>query len=587
MRNTWKKVLAAACTVSMLMTMPGFSVLADEMQEEEYFVTDAVIPEGSERFVGVADEYVAHSVDEIIEEDIIIQEAAEEFVGESAIQVGDDVALTFNEETGEVVFSSNDGTLWGNWLSTSHLDASKITAIRTSSTSGKIYLPEDSSGIFAIGTSLKTIDLTNFDTSKVTNMSDMFYDCSNLTSLNLSGFDTSRVTNMSGMFCYDGCLTSLNLSSFETSNVTDMNNMFFGVSANLDLSNFDTSSVTNMANMFGNCDNLTSLDLSSFNTSNVENMRAMFEDCDNLTSLDLSSFDTSNVTYMGGMFSNCSKLTNLNVSNFDTSNVSNMEFMFEGCSKLASLDLSNFNISNGMDTSDMFEGCKGLQILKTPKKNSSSVELPGTLYDEYGKEYTKLPKLSYSITLYKHLKVFTDVQDSSHPYYKAIYWAADEDITKGYSDGTFGINRSCTRGEMMMFLWRYAGKPAPKNVSKSPFKDVPKTHTFYKAILWGSQKGITKGYSDGTFGINRNVRRGECMMFLWRLKGKPAPKAVAKAPFPDVPKSHVFFNAVLWGYQKNITTGFTSGELKGKFGVNENCSRGQIVTFLYRAKYRA
>ena len=181
-------------------------------------------------------------------------------------------------------------------------------------------------------------------------------------------------------------------------------------------------------------------------------------------------------------------------------------------------------------------------------------------------------------------KGFSDVQDPSHPYYKAIYWAAGEGITKGYSDGTFGINRSCTRGEMMMFLWRYAGKPAPKNVSKSPFKDVPKTHTFYKAILWGSQKGITKGYSDGTFGINRNVSRGECMMFLWRLKGKPAPKAVAKAPFPDVPKSHVFYNAVLWGYQKRITTGFTSGELKGKFGVNENCSRGQIVTFLYRAK---
>ena len=182
------------------------------------------------------------------------------------------------------------------------------------------------------------------------------------------------------------------------------------------------------------------------------------------------------------------------------------------------------------------------------------------------------------------IKGFSDVQDPTHPYYKAIYWAADAGITKGYSDGTFGINRSCTRGEMMMFLWRYAGKPAPKTVSKSPFKDVPRTHTFYKAILWGSQKGITKGYPDGTFGINRNVSRGECMMFLWRLKGKPSPKAVAKAPFPDVPKSHVFYNAVLWGYQKKITTGFTSGKLKGKFGVNENCSRGQIVTFLYRAK---
>ena len=179
---------------------------------------------------------------------------------------------------------------------------------------------------------------------------------------------------------------------------------------------------------------------------------------------------------------------------------------------------------------------------------------------------------------------FSDVLDSTHPYYKAIYWAAGEEITKGYSDGTFGINRPCTRGEMMMFLWRYAGKPSPKTVSKSPFKDVPTNHVFYKAILWGAQKGITKGYSDGTFGINRNVSRGECMMFLWRLKGKPSPTAVSKSPFTDVPKTHVFYKAILWGAQKKVTTGYTSGAKKGTFGIDENCTRGQIVTFLYRAK---
>ncbi len=179
---------------------------------------------------------------------------------------------------------------------------------------------------------------------------------------------------------------------------------------------------------------------------------------------------------------------------------------------------------------------------------------------------------------------FSDVQNPKHAYFNAIYWAADAGITKGYPDGTFGIDKPCTRGEMMMFLWRYAGKPAPKTVSKSPFKDVPKTHTFYKAILWGSQKGITKGYSDGTFGLNRNVSRGECMMFLWRLKGKPAPKTVAKSPFKDVSKTHTFYKAILWGSQKKVTTGYTSGAKKGTFGINENCTRGQIVTFLYRAK---
>lgn len=179
---------------------------------------------------------------------------------------------------------------------------------------------------------------------------------------------------------------------------------------------------------------------------------------------------------------------------------------------------------------------------------------------------------------------FSDVQDPKHAYYNAIYWAADAGITKGYPDGTFGIDRSCTRGEMMMFLWRYAGKPNPKAVSKTPFKDVPKSHTFYNAILWGYQKGITKGYDDGSFGVNRNVSRGESMMFLWRLKGKKEPKAVSASPFKDVPKNHAFYKAILWGYQNKITTGYTSGAKKGTFGINENCTRGQIVTFLYRAR---
>ena len=95
--------------------------------------------------------------------------------------------------------------------------------------------------------------------------------------------------------------------------------------------------------------------------------------------------------------------------------------------------------------------------------------------------------------------LFTDVRDPSNPYYNAIYWAASNGITKGYSDNTFGIDRTCTRGEAVMFLWRLIGKPEPKAQSKSPFTDVGKTHAFYKAILWASQKGITKGFSDGMF----------------------------------------------------------------------------------------
>jgi hypothetical protein len=197
----------------------------------------------------------------------------------------------------------------------------------------------------------------------------------------------------------------------------------------------------------------------------------------------------------------------------------------------------------------------------------------------------KAGSASFNLTVTKAAASgFTDVQDPKNPYYKAIYWAAEKGITKGYADGSFGINEGCTRGAAMMFLWRVMGKPAPKNVSKSPFKDVSKTHAYYNAILWGSQKGITKGYSDGTFGINRVCTRGDIMMFIWRAKGKPTPKTVSKSPFKDVPQSHVYYKAILWGSQAKITTGYTSGVKKGTFGVNEQCTRGQIVTFLYRMK---
>ena len=197
-----------------------------------------------------------------------------------------------------------------------------------------------------------------------------------------------------------------------------------------------------------------------------------------------------------------------------------------------------------------------------------------------GKNY-KAGSTSYTLTVTASATAgFSDVQDPSHPYYKAIYWAADAGITKGYPDGTFGINRACTRSEAVMFLWRMAGNPTPKEALSSPFKDVPKSHAHYKAILWASQKGITKGYSDGTFGINQTCTRGQIMTFIWRFKGQPAPKAVVKSPFSDVPKNHAYYKAILWGSQAGVTNGYSDGT----FGINKDCTRGQIVTFLYRIK---
>ena len=195
-----------------------------------------------------------------------------------------------------------------------------------------------------------SFDLSNFDTSKVTNMSYMFYNCSNLTSLDLSICNTSKVTSIHWMFCNCSKLVSLDLSSFSTSKVTDMSYMFC------------------------NCKSLTTLDLSNFDTSKVTDMRYMFYGCLKLTSLDLSSFDTSNVTYMRWMFKGCSSLTQLDLSNFDTSKVTKMYEMFNSCSKLTTIYVSNkWNVDNVTESEEMFTDCINLpnyNSYKTKKTNA-------------------------------------------------------------------------------------------------------------------------------------------------------------------------------------------------------------------------
>ena len=226
----------------------------------------------------------------------------------------------------------------------------------------KVYLNEDSSKMFLPDYSAQKIknilelDLSSFDTSKVTNMKEMFRGMSNLTSLNLSNFDTSKVTNMAAMFYATPNLTTLNLSSFNTSQVTNMAGMFSGMSnlTSLNLSNFDTSKVKRMDFMFSYMYSLTALNLSNFDTSQVTNMSEMFRNMYNLTSLNLSSFDTSKVTNMDRMFSSIRNLTTLDLSNFDTSQATNMLYMFYDMCNLTSLDLSNFNTSKVTVMSAMF-----------------------------------------------------------------------------------------------------------------------------------------------------------------------------------------------------------------------------------------
>jgi len=274
--------------------------------------------------------------------------------------------------TGSGVLTGYDALLTGS------LDSMEIRKIKfqdckvTGSMAQAFYRRDD----------IEEIDLSGLDTSGVTDMRDMFWDCSSLSSLDVSSFETGNVTSMAGMF--EGCssLSSLDVSSFETGNVRSMGSMFGGCSglSSLDVSNFETGNVTDMGYMFFGCSSLSSLDLSNFETGNVTDMMSMFMYCSSLSSLDLSNFDTGNVTDMGTMFIDCSSLNSLDLSSFDTGNVTNIGTMFKGCSSLSSLDLSNFDTGNVTDMREMFEGCSSLSSLDLSSFDTGNVTNMGWMF---------------------------------------------------------------------------------------------------------------------------------------------------------------------------------------------------------------
>lgn len=200
------------------------------------------------------------------------------------------------------------------------------------------------------GQYIESIDLSDYDTSKIWDMSQMFARCSNLKSLDIN-MDTSNVTNMFGMFSHCDSLEEINFLKF------------------------DTSKVNNMGDMFSGCRRLKHLDVSLFNTSNVTYIGHMFEGCNSLETLNVSNFDTSRVSFMDFMFAACYSLKTLNLSNFNTSNVKGMEAMFLDCKSLINLDISNFDFSKTIRKKNIFEGCKeGIGInLNTIKFNPDMI----------------------------------------------------------------------------------------------------------------------------------------------------------------------------------------------------------------------
>ncbi len=171
---------------------------------------------------------------------------------------------------------------------------------------------------------------------------------------------------------------------------------------------------------------------------------------------------------------------------------------------------------------------------------------------------------------------FTDVKEKAF-YYDAVAWAVKNNITKGMTDTTFEPGTACNRGQVVTFLWRAAGSPAPSS-DKCDFTDVKKGAFYYDAMLWAVENGITKGMTDTTFAPNAICNRGQVVTFLHRAVGSPAPSKTS-TDFTDVKKGAFYYDAMLWAVENGVTKGMTDTT----FAPASDCNRGQVVTFLYRA----
>ena len=170
--------------------------------------------------------------------------------------------------------------------------------------------------------------------------------------------------------------------------------------------------------------------------------------------------------------------------------------------------------------------------------------------------------------------VFVDVPENSY-YEEAVDWAEENGITQGTDDTHFSPNDICTRAQAVTFLWRTAGSPAPKSTTM-PFTDIPTGSYYYNAVLWAVENDITKGTSGSTFSPDAICSRAQIITFLWRSEKSPA--AGTANPFVDVKSTAYYADAVLWAVKKGITMGTTSTT----FSPDADCTRAQIVTFLWR-----
>ena len=288
---------------------------------------------------------------------------------------------------------------------------------------------------------------------------------------------------------------------------------------------------------------------------------------------------------------NCAVFTITKFSTFELSGtVTYVEpSYYSGSSSAPTYSVTVDKTENGSVTVSPKSASKGDTVTVTVKPDSGYVLETLTVTDKNGNELTLKDKGDgkYTFTMpagkvevkatfmedNSVLNFFYDVPNGAY-FYEAVKWAVDKGITNGLSDTMFGPYESCTRAQIVTFLWRAAGSPEPK--AASSFTDVPVSTYYAKAVAWAVENGITNGMTETTFAPNETCTRGQSVTFLYRaLKGT----AGTISSFADVPANAFYADAVGWALSQKVTDGTSNTT----FSPDDNCTRGQIVTFLYRA----
>ena len=383
----------------------------------------------------------------------------------------------------------------------------------------------------------------------------------------LEGVERGKITEL--FYDYSGISSLQGIEYFPA-----LENLF--CSAN-QLTELDLSQNTALENLYCAGNQLTALDLSKNTALTILNCRN-----NQLTELDLSQNTALTYLYCGG-----NRLTALDLSK-------NTVLTCLDCAQnqLTELDLSQITeltylscYKNQISELDISANPALEFALRNGEKDPWVTDYNAFLsYDEiYGNcsfEFDFLTAVRLSdgeIYTTPISEIFSDVKDSAY-YAEAVLWAVRNGITTGTGDGRFRPKKTCTRAEIVTFLYAAAGRPEISS-AENPFTDVKKKDWFYQAAVWAKEAGITGGTGDGKFQPNKVCTRAEVATFLYALAGRPEIESTEN-PFTDVKKKDYFYKAVLWAVENGITGGTGDGTT---FEPKKSCTRGEIVTFLYKA----